>query len=130
MERLRLFRWLPRSRVEAKPLDAPRPAAGAACNAAKLKPGVGWKTAKRFPPAASGLSGRLVDKAAPLSTLLAGDLRRAWPGRMANRHPVGGRWPAGHRLGVTLAHALPPRLLRGAFSLFLLLCAALLGFEG
>jgi uncharacterized membrane protein YfcA len=31
-------------------------------------------------------------------------------------------------LGVKLAHALPPRLLRGAFSLFLLLCAALLGF--
>jgi hypothetical protein len=36
-----------------------------------LKPGVGWKTAKRFPPVASGVPGRLVDKAAPLSTLLA-----------------------------------------------------------
>lgn len=30
--------------------------------------------------------------------------------------------------GVKLAHALPPRLLRGLFSLFLVLCAALLGW--
>ncbi len=41
---------------------------------------------------------------------------------------VGGLLAIGR--GVKLAHALPPRLLRGAFSLFLLLCAALLGFEG
>jgi uncharacterized membrane protein YfcA len=32
--------------------------------------------------------------------------------------------------GVKLAHAMLPYLLRGAFSLFLLLCAALLGLEG
>ena len=31
--------------------------------------------------------------------------------------------------GVKLAHALPPRLLRGLFTLFLLLCAGLLGLE-
>ena len=30
--------------------------------------------------------------------------------------------------GVRLAHALPPRLLRGLFSMFLVLCAALLGW--